>query len=52
MNVQQQIDLTMRKAIKTHNQGMIQCLSGAGFDRHLFGLRKQAEKGIKGILFF
>jgi len=42
--MQRKIDLKMRTAIKAHNSGMVQCLSGAGFDRHLFGLRLEATK--------
>jgi len=38
------IDVALRKAIKTHNNITKDCLTGNGFDRHLFGLRDQAKK--------
>ena len=30
--------------MKAHNKGMMHCLQGQGFDRHLFGLRNEATK--------
>ena len=30
--------------MKAHNKGMMHCLQGQGFDRHLFGLRNEASK--------
>lgn len=41
---QKAIDVAIRKAIKTHNTITKDCLTGEGFDRHLFGLRNQAKE--------
>lgn len=37
------IDAAIRKAVKTHNSITKDCLTGEGFDRHIFGLRHQAK---------
>lgn len=41
---QSKVNDSLRKAIKTHNTNMADCLQGQGFDRHLFGLRQQCVK--------
>lgn len=47
-----ELDRLLRKAIKTHNGITKDCLSGDGFDRHLFGLLHQATvKGAQKPLF-
>jgi len=41
---QKKLDSCLREAIKKHNQIMVSCLSGEGFDRHLFAIADMCKK--------
>ena len=41
---QRELDTCLREAIKAHNKIMMSCLTGDGFDRHLFAIADQCKK--------
>jgi len=41
---QRELDTCLREAIKAHNKIMMSCLTGEGFDRHLFAIADQCKK--------
>ena len=41
---QRELDKCLREAIKAHNTIMMSCLTGEGFDRHLFAIADQCKK--------